>query len=181
MGIFYPSKPKFKIMMTGIDSNVEEIPRYITNEIKESMVLIGMNVQTFDYKNLLINNWYRDRVSDKNYMMRGEGKPFFEQNNGIIFVIDAESMEALDWYYESQRKIFEDILNEEIYKSLPILLIANKQEKNQPIKANEICEKWDLKNIIKNRKWHIMEARSNSKEELMKALDWMSEQMTKIE
>jgi len=53
--------------------------------------------------------------------------------------------------------MLDDLLNDEKYKGLPFLLIANKQEKNQPVKVNEICEKWDITNIFKNRKWSIME------------------------
>jgi len=74
--------------------------------------------------------------------------------------------------------MLDDLLNDEKYKGLPFLLIANKQEKNQPVKVNEICEKWDITNIFKNRLWSF---RSDSKEELTKALDWLSEQMPKID
>ena len=159
MGNLLPStQNSFKIMMTGIDNNVELIPEIIEKEdVRETYGLLGMPVLTFEYKNLLINTWPRNRVTDKEYLMVDANKSYFEGNAGIIFVINSESMELLDRDYEYQRKMLDDLLNDEKFKGLPILLIANKQEKDQPVKANEICEKWDITNIIKNRKWSIME------------------------
>lgn len=177
MGNLFQS-PSFKIMMTGIDTNVEDLAWYIDRNFKEKLVAIGMTVRTLKYKNLLINNWYRDRVSDKQYQM-AVGRPYFTENNGIIFVIDAGSQEELDWFYESQKQIFEEMARDDMYKSLPILIIANKQEKEKAIKSNEIKEQWKLNELLEGRTWIIMDSRSNSKDDLEKALDWMVDQMMK--
>ena len=170
--------PSFKIMMTGIDSNVEDLAWYIDRDFKEKLVTIGMTVRILKYKNLLINNWYRDRVADKKYHM-AVGRSYFTGNNGLIFVIDAGSQEELDWYYESQKQIFEDITRDDMYKNMPILIIANKQEKEHAIKAKEIKEKWKLDELLEGRTWIIMDSRSNSTDDLGKSLDWMVEQMIK--
>ena len=85
----------------------------------------------------------------------------------------------MDWYYESQKQIFEDITRDDMYKNLPILIIANKQEKEKAIKSNEIKEKWKLDELLEGRTWIIMDSRSNSTDDLGKALDWMVEQMIK--
>ena len=178
MGNSCRANTSFKIMMTGIDSNVENLVWFFEENCEETLVTIGMTVRTFQYKKLLINNWYRDRISDKNYMMT-HGGSYFKDNDGIIFVIDAGSQEEVDWFYKSQKSIFEDIARDEMYKNLPILIIANKQEKENAIKSNEIREKWNLNELLQGRTWVIMDSRSNSKEDVCKALDWMAAQMAK--
>ena len=98
MGNLLPStQNSFKIMMTGIDNNVELIPEIIEKEdVRETYGLLGMPVLTFEYKNLLINTWPRNRVTDKEYLMVDANKSYFEGNAGIIFVINSESMELLE-------------------------------------------------------------------------------------
>ena len=182
MGNLSPSDGKSKIIMTGIDSAVDEIPLLIGKEdVTETYGLLGLPVLSFEYKNLLINTWPRNRLTDKEYINIAANKSYYEGNAGIIFAVNAESLELLDYDGEYQRHMLEDMMIDAKFNGIPILVIAYKQEKIQAVKGEDIKEKWALGKIFKERKWNICEAKSKSEEEVRKGLDWLAEQIPKID
>ena len=170
---YFGKKEQCKIMMTGIDlSSLLDIPIHIKGlDYEKKLIVCGPLVQTFEYRNLLINTFDWNRVSDKVLMMK-TSKEYFENNTGIVYVV------ASDFHCwqddDTQTKILEEILNDELNKGLPLLIIANRKEQKNAQNLEKICELLQVEKI-KDRKWKIVQTISTSKKDLELALDWMSD------
>ena len=61
---------------------------------------------------------------------------------------------------------------------IPILVFANKQDKNDALQPNEIMEKMDL-NSISDRKWSINACVATNSEGVADGMKWLVETVSK--
>ena len=64
------------------------------------------------------------------------------------------------------------MLNEDILRNVPLLVLANKQELHDAIKPEEMTNILEVSSI-RNRKWKVMECYENRAKELYEGLDWL--------
>ena len=69
-------------------------------------------------------------------------------------------------------------MSEEKLKKVPILVFANKQDKNDALQPNEIMEKMELSNIS-DRKWSINACVATTGNGVVEGMKWLVETVSK--
>lgn len=156
-----------RIIMIGLDDagkttilNVLKI-----GETTETIPTIGFNVQTLKYKGLNIQVWdiggqVQNRVIWKHY---------YDNTDGIIFVIDSNNKKRIEEAYNE----FKKLLTEEKLKNCPILIMANKQDLNDSLSPIDIANKMEME-FIKDRKWLVQGTSAITAQGLKDGLDWLA-------
>lgn len=76
---------------------------------------------------------------------------YFENTDGLVYVVDSTNKETLD---ESKRE-FQRILQNELIKNVPIVVLANKQDLPGALDAEEITRKFNMKKHCSDRDWYV--------------------------
>ena len=66
------------------------------------------------------------------------------QSHGIIFVVDASSPERLD----EVRQILSGVLQDERVTGKPLLIFANKQDREGALSVEEVCTRLELDTML---------------------------------
>lgn len=166
------SKPsiKYKVMMIGNDNAGKTLIAYSIEEPKHSNK-IGLNVESFQYQDILINSWDCSRESDISFYKMSFSE-YTDNNNGIIFAIDSTDSTIL----QRSKDILDSILYDDKWKSLPLLVIANKQDIKDALNTDVIADILDLKSIT-DRTWSIKGTSASLRSGVKEALEWMREQI----
>lgn len=144
-------KKGYRILLLGLDGSGKTTILYQLKlgETVKTIPTIGFKVETIDYKE---NNLTICDVggADK---MRILWKLYFQNTDGLIYVVDSKDRDRIDESIEELKKI----LTVEELKDCPILLFANKQDINGALTPGEITDKF---NIGKNfgREWLVQGA-----------------------
>ena len=88
------------------------------NETVNTIPTIGFNVETLNYKNLTFNCW----DIGGQWKLRGLWQHYFDNNQGLIFVIDSNDAERISEAKES----LDMVINDESLKGVPVMIYANK-------------------------------------------------------
>ena len=102
---------QFKIIMIGArySARLEEVPIFICgDQYKMDRRTIGASVDTFEYKIFLVNALSFSYDDDKARFKPDIGE-YFENNNGIIYVVDSYTT---DWS-ELQKDLLDKIIDDE--------------------------------------------------------------------
>uniref|UniRef100_A0AC34QC33 ADP-ribosylation factor n=1 Tax=Panagrolaimus sp. JU765 TaxID=591449 RepID=A0AC34QC33_9BILA len=165
-------KKEVRILMVGLDAAGKTTILYKLklNEIVTTIPTIGFNVETVTYKNLSFTVWDvggQDKI-------RPLWRHYFNNTNGIIFVVDSNDRERID---EAKQELFK-LLNEDELRDAVLLIYANKQDMPNAMIASEIAEKLGIHNI-RNRQWYIQASCATNGQGLYEGLDWISNQIAK--
>lgn len=135
------------------------------------MITIGFNIETIDTKNIKFISWDVGGA-DK---IRVLWKPFYKNISGIIFVIDSTDKERADCAREQLLIMLEE---EELKENnIPLLVFANKQDKEGGMTISEITDILDLKNL-KGREWHIQGTCAVTGDGLHDGINWLCQTIT---
>ena len=129
---------------------------------------IGYNVESLDFKKANLTIWDVGG-SDK---LRILWKHYFQNTDGLIYVIDSTDIDRID---ESSEELIK-LLKEEELKDCPILIFANKQDLNGALSPKEISDKFEMGNYF-GRKWLLQGASSTTGQGLKEGLDWLIENL----
>lgn len=135
---------KFKL-----DENVTTIPT------------IGFNTETISFKNLSLN------IIDLGGALRIRPlwRHHYDTCDIIVFVIDSSNPQKIE---ESKIEL-QKIISDEILKKKVLLILANKQDVDGALKAEEIEKKLDLG----EGKWKLFGCSAMTGEGLFDAFDWL--------
>ncbi|KAM3930532.1 ADP-ribosylation factor-like protein 14 [Leptodactylus fuscus] len=76
---------------------------------------------------------------------------YFENTDGLVYVVDSTNKKALD----ESKKHFQLILQNEMVKNVPVVLLANKQDLPGALNADEITRKFNMKKYCCDRDWYV--------------------------
>ena len=114
------------------------------NETVNTIPTIGFNVETLQYKNLEFNCW----DIGGQHKLRSLWQHYFENTQGLIYVVDSNDAERI----EESRESLHMILQDESMRDVPVLIYANKSDLPNAMTVPQISERLGLANL-RNRRW----------------------------
>jgi len=115
-------KKEMRILMVGLDAAGKTTILYKLKlgEIVTTIPTIGFNVETVEYKNISFTVWDvggQDKI-------RPLWRHYFQNTQGIIFVVDSNDRER----FPEAREELHKMLSEEELRDAVLLVFANKQD-----------------------------------------------------
>merc|ERR1712045_118475 len=176
-GLF--GKKEMRILMVGLDAAGKTTILYKLKlgEIVTTIPTIGFNVETVEYKNINFTVWDvggQDKI-------RPLWRHYYQNTQGIIFVVDSNDRERIDDASGSDNSAKEELhrmLAEDELRDAVVLVFANKQDLPNAMSVNEVTEKLGL-NQLRNRQWYIQSTCATTGDGLYEGLDWLSNTLNK--
>jgi small GTP-binding protein len=170
---------EMRILMVGLDAAGKTTILYKLKmgDVISTLPTIGFNVETVNYKNIDFNVWD----------VGGQGKirplwrHYFQNTNGIIFVVDSADMERMSDKFENEDNAKDELhkmLSDELLRGVPLLVYANKQDLPRALLVAEITERLELDQLM-TRSWFIQSCCAVTGDGLYEGLDWLSDEMEK--
>ncbi|XP_041460097.1 ADP-ribosylation factor 4-like [Lytechinus variegatus] len=160
-----------RILMVGLDAAGKTTILYKLKlgEIVTTIPTIGFNVETVEYKNINFTVWDvggQDKI-------RPLWRHYFQNTQGLIFVIDSNDRERMDDAKEELSRL----LGEEDLKDSVILIFANKQDLPQAMSIGDMTSKFS--DCLQRKNYFIQPACATQGTGLYEGLDWLSQQLAK--
>merc|ERR1712054_143060 len=160
-----------RIVMIGLDAAGKTTILYNLKlgEVVTTIPTIGFNVETVEYKNINFTVWDvggQDKI-------RPLWRHYYQNTQGIIFVVDSNDRERLDMAKEELDKM----LNEDELRDAVVLVFANKQDLPKALKVKNITEALGLDKM--RRQWFVQGTCATSGDGLYEGLDWLSSTLSK--
>uniref|UniRef100_A0A8C5PUZ9 ADP-ribosylation factor-like protein 14 n=1 Tax=Leptobrachium leishanense TaxID=445787 RepID=A0A8C5PUZ9_9ANUR len=153
MGLLVSSQGKVKqarILILGLDAAGKSTVLY-KFKFKDSFSTtptIGFNVEMIhSEKHLQLTMW--DVGGQQK--MRAFWSHYFEDTDGLVYVVDSNNKEHLD----ESKKEFHSILQNDLIKNVPVVVLANKQDLPGALNAEEITRKFNMKKHCSDRDWYV--------------------------
>ena len=161
------SKRDVRILMIGLDAAGKTSILYQMKmaELVKTIPTIGFNVELVDYKGLRFTIWDvggQDKI-------RILWKHYYQNTDGIIFVVDSNDKERL----EKVRETLALCLIEEELKDAALLVFANKQDLNGAVSPNALTDILEM-GKINNRRWLVQGSSALNGQGLKEGLDWLA-------
>jgi len=165
-------KQQMRILMVGLDAAGKTTILYKLKlgEIVTTIPTIGFNVETVEYKNISFTVWDvggQDKI-------RPLWRHYFQNTQGLIFVVDSNDKERVSESKEELHKMLE----EDELRDACLLVFANKQDLPNAMAPGELTEKLGL-NSLRNRRWYIQSTCATQGTGLYEGLDWLSSELSK--
>merc|ERR1711934_523000 len=172
-------KKEMRILMVGLDNAGKTTVLYKLKlgEVVTTIPTIGFNVETVEYKNISFTVWDvggQDKI-------RPLWRHYYQNTQGIIFVVDSNDRERIDDSSGSDNSAKEELhrmLAEDELRDAVLLVFANKQDLPNAMSVNEVTEKLGL-NQLRNRQWYIQSTCATTGDGLYEGLDWLSNTLNK--
>ncbi|XP_014337480.2 LOW QUALITY PROTEIN: ADP-ribosylation factor 4-like [Bos mutus] len=165
-------KQQMRILMVGLDAAGKTTILYKLKlgEIVTTISTIGFNVETVEYKNICFKVWDiggQDKI-------RPLWRHYFENTQGLIFVVDSNDRERIQEGAEELQKM----LQEDELRDAVLLLFANKQDLPNAMAISEIGQIISLQSLL-NRTWYVQATWATQGTSLYEGLDWLSNELSK--
>nr|XP_060160893.1 ADP-ribosylation factor 4-like [Globicephala melas] len=136
------------ILMVGLDAagRTTILYKLKLGEIVTTIPTTGFNVETVEYKNVCFTVWDVDG-QDK---IRHFWRHYFQNTQGLIFVVDSNDCERIQKGAEELHKM----LQEDELRDAALLLFANKQDLPNATAIREMTDKLGLQSL-RNRTWYV--------------------------
>jgi len=172
-------KKEMRILMVGLDAAGKTTILYKLKlgDVVTTIPTIGFNVETVEYKNINFTVWDvggQDKI-------RPLWRHYFQNTQGVIFVVDSNDKERIDGNNQSEASAKEELhrmLAEDELRDAILLVFANKQDLPNALSVSEMTERLQL-NTIRNRSWYIQSTCATTGDGLYEGLDWLSNALTK--
>lgn len=146
-------------------------------EITRTTTTIGHNVEVIEYKNTLLNIW---DVGGQD-QLRSQWEFYLKGIHGLIYVVDSNDNGNLDL----ARSALNGVLLSEDMEGVPILMLANKQDKPGALTPEQVGERmgvssldqphlvlgtvgWNLESLEVGIKWLVAKSKKQAKKQAKK-------------
>jgi small GTP-binding protein len=163
-----PDAEDAHILMLGLDcaGKTTMLHWMRHGEVMSTIPTIGFNVETVQFRNMNFNVLDTCSQSSKSRPLL---RPYFEQSQGLIFVVDSTDRSRL----EKAKVLLAQILAEKFMRSTALLILANKQDLPGAITKDEVAEKLGLHHLQCTR-WVVKPVCAVDGSGLSDALHWLS-------
>ena len=156
-----------RILMVGLDAAGKTTILYKLKlgEVVTNISTIGFNVEQAEYRNIsftVMDVGGQDKI-------RPLWRHYYENIQGLIFVIDSNDRDRVD----DAKEEFQRIINEDKLKEVVFLVYANKQDLPNAMTVAEVTDKLGLC-PIRGRIWFIQGSCATTGDGLYEGLDWLS-------
>ncbi|XP_067907785.1 ADP-ribosylation factor 4 [Heterodontus francisci] len=164
-------KKQVRILMVGLDAAGKTTILYKLKlgEIVTTIPTIGFNVETVEYKNVSFTVWDvggQDKI-------RPLWRHYFQNTQGLIFVVDSNDRERIQEASEELRKMLE----EDELRDAILLVFANKQDLPNALTNSEVTDKLGLQNL--HKVWYVQAACATQGSGLYEGLDWLTNELSR--
>ncbi|NXS57533.1 ARL14 protein, partial [Brachypteracias leptosomus] len=138
------------ILMLGLDSAGKStlLYKFKYNDVFLTSPTIGFNVDMIETeKDFTLTVW--DVGGQQK--MRQAWCNFLENADGLLYVVDSSDKRRL----EESKKEFALILKNEFLKSVPVMVLANKQDLPGALNAEELTRRFNMKKYCSDRNWYV--------------------------
>jgi len=166
------SKQEMKIIMIGLDGAGKTTILYKLKlgEVVTTIPTIGFNVETVEYNNITFTVW--DAGGQEK--IRAMWAPYFQNMNGIIFVIDSNDQERLGEAIDELGRILKQVSQNAMLQAGAVLVFANKQDLPNALSPSNIQDEIAKKIPTSNIKVRVQKTVALSGEGLEDGLRWLS-------
>ncbi|XP_013394265.1 ADP-ribosylation factor-like [Lingula anatina] len=164
-----------KILMLGLDAagKTTILYRVKLSDSITTLPTIGFNVETVSpCKGLTFTVW--DVGGQEKF--RHLWKHYYQNTQGLIYVVDSSDRERLD---EAREELF-GIMESPEMKGVPVVVIANKQDLPGALSTAQMIESLQLRMLPRENKWHVQAACAPTAQGLYEALDEMARLVKKF-
>jgi ADP-ribosylation factor protein 1 len=176
-GLF--SKQDMRVLMVGLDcaGKTTILYKLKLGEVVTTIPTIGFNVESVEFQNINFTVWDvggQDKI-------RPLWRHYYQNTQGIIFVIDSNDRERIDDSQGAEHSAKEELqrmLAEDELRDAVLLVFANKQDLPNAMNVNEVTERLGL-NQMRNPRWYIQATCATSGDGLYEGLDWLSDTLSK--
>ncbi|NHK31014.1 MAG: GTP-binding protein [Asgard group archaeon] len=172
----FRQKKQFKIAVVGLDSagktTMLNFLRFEKNI--ETLPTIGVNVEVLKRENVNLSIFdLGGQLHFRNLwgtLMRG--------SSAIIFVLDSADRYRLE---EAKNELWKVLLDPN-YPDAPLLIVANKQDKENALSIQEIVHAFGLDDPekMRNRSWHIQPTVATTGVGVEEAIKWIVMELDKL-
>lgn len=160
------SKKEARIVMVGLDAAGKTTVLYKLklNDVVTTIPTIGFNVEKLEYKNLRMTIWDvggQDRL-------RPLWRHYYENTNGVIFVVDCCDRARLDKARDEVQKM----MAEANLRDAKLVVFANKQDMPGAMPASAVVEALELRNL--KQEWYVQPTCAIDGKGLYEGLDWLA-------
>ena len=142
-----------KILFLGLDNagKTTLLFKIKDDEFKDTVPTVGLNVEQISFKDMTLTLW------DVGGQARKLWKHYYDKVDGVIMVIDSADVERMKIVQDELSKI----VVEPGLETVPILILANKQDLDDALGQAEISEWLNIKEISrKNLIFHSCSAKT---------------------
>ena len=142
-----------RILFLGLDNagKTTLLFKIKDDEFKETVPTVGLNVEQITYKDMTLTLW------DVGGQARKLWKHYYDKVDGVIMVIDSSDVDRMKIVKEELSKI----VVEPGLETVPILVMANKQDLESALSKAEISEMLAIKELQrKNLIFHSCSAKT---------------------
>mmetsp|Transcript_54011 Transcript_54011/g.96119 ORF Transcript_54011/g.96119 Transcript_54011/m.96119 type:complete len:178 (-) Transcript_54011:267-800(-) len=154
-----------RLLFLGLDNSGKTtcLKKLSDEDISHISPTQGFNIKSLSQEGFKLNAW--DIGGQRE--IRAYWPNYFDNTDILVFVVDAADAKRL----EECGVELTALLDEEKLKGTPILVLANKQDLANALKASEISDKLNLVNI-RDRKWQIQGCSAKTGEGLHEGMEW---------
>ena len=130
---------------------------------------IGFNLEEIKFEGLSLTIWDiggYNLIQDNK--VRFLFKHYYQNTDGIIFVVDSNDKERLI----KAKEAFLYFINNKEFKNVPLLILANKQDLSESISPKELINIFDMTKI-NNNKWFIQGLSVINGKGLKEGINWL--------
>ncbi|XP_063934727.1 ADP-ribosylation factor-like protein 1 [Zophobas morio] len=163
---------EIRVLILGLDNAGKTTFLYRLNlgEVVSTFPTIGFNMEVVKHKGIKFRVWDLGGQED----IRSYWKCYYANTDAIIYIIDSTDKERIDIAKEE----LNTIINEEQLKTAVLLVLANKQDKAEPMSESEITENFNLCEL-KSRTWTIFNISALTGKGVEDAMDWLADKIMK--
>ncbi len=155
------------IVNRGLDNSGKStiVQRLLHNDLSQVAPTFGFSIHTLHRSNLTINLW--DIGGQK--AIRAFWRNYFEQTDGIIWVVDSTAPERLE---VCRQELF-SVIQEHRLQSASLLIMANKQDIPNSTSTELIKKALNWEALLKRSNCHMVHCSAFTGLNVEEGLDWL--------
>lgn len=159
-----------RLLVLGLDNSGKTtiLKKLSDEDISQIMPTQGFNIKSLMHDGFKLNVW--DIGGQKS--IRPYWRNYYDQTDALIYVIDSADHRRM----EETGVELQQLLDEEKLSTVPLLIMANKQDLINAATADEISASLSLPEM-RDRQWHILACSARTGDGLQEGMEWLVEQI----
>mmetsp|Transcript_14454 Transcript_14454/g.23988 ORF Transcript_14454/g.23988 Transcript_14454/m.23988 type:complete len:192 (+) Transcript_14454:173-748(+) len=164
------SDQEARLLVLGLDNSGKTtiLKKLSDEDISQIQPTQGFNIKSLMHDGFKLNVW--DIGGQKS--IRPYWRNYYDQTDALIYVIDSADRRRM----EETGVELQQLLDEEKLSSVPLLVMANKQDLINALGADEITSELNLGDL-RERQWQILPCSARTGEGLQEGMEWLVEQI----
>ena len=164
------SDQEARLLVLGLDNSGKTtiLKKLSDEDISQIMPTQGFNIKSLMHDGFKLNVW--DIGGQKS--IRPYWRNYYDQTDALIYVIDSADRRRM----EETGVELQQLLDEEKLASVPLLIMANKQDLLNAMSPDEISAELNL-NQLRDRTWQILPCSARTGDGLQESMEWLVEQI----